>query len=237
MPRSAVSKASGRSSAGWSPGPLLIAGVSGADLGAMISFHSTRGFQVESVVGILTMAFAQLGLTEATLEGAHFTYDVIGPITTALEPIWLWVTTAVLVLMLVLIGRDAWRGWNNWSQADRTRRMAVYFIIMLIGFMLFNKVFSTQYVFWLFPFLVLLTVGRDRQFAEGNAIIFLIMVLLSMTISTTDCMADIFVPLNLVRDFLLFVILGGCLALLHGRGPLASLFERPDPRGPVTASI
>ncbi|MDD4222030.1 MAG: glycosyltransferase 87 family protein [Candidatus Methanomethylophilus sp.] len=218
--------------------PLLLAGVSSGDLVSVISFHSGRGFQIESIVANFSMCLSQWGFMDTTLVGMHYTYDVSSTLTDMLEPIWLWVTAAVVLLVLLLIARDVSAGWDKWSASDRTRRLAVYFVAVLLAFMLVNKVFSTQYVLWLFPFLALLSVGRDGRFDEGNAIIYGIMVGISTVIAVADCRSDSFALINLIRNYLLFVIMGEMLALLAaGRGPLQVLFEQPDLQAPSTASI
>lgn len=131
--------------------PLWVAGVGVADSLSFISFHAGRGFQVESTMATLIMILGKLGLTDVQIVPANDTNDVAGPIADALSPDWMMVCLVLVGIALIFCVTRMPRGGVGWS----AQKLAMAMMFVCIVFMLSNKVFSTQYMMWLFPFIAM----------------------------------------------------------------------------------
>ncbi len=195
--------------------PLLLMSVPLTDILSFINFHADRGFHIESVVGIVIQAMGALGLTTFQLVGAHFTYDVVGPISVALLPYWGIVTTTSLTVTFVLIALHA-RKSRTENEQNIARNIQIYFMAIVTVFLLVNKVFSTQYVMWLYALFAVLSIYHDTKINVPVLISTFTVVATSVLIIMFYMPSELFVPINLIRDLaLLYLVIQALLFLLR----------------------
>lgn len=211
--------------------PLLVAGATMGDIMSFLTFHTDRGFQVESVMGVIIQALGLAGATEFTLESVYGTYDVISPVSDMFLPYWNYLVAAVVILVLAAIWiRSSDHGVSGTSDRD----LLVYIMVLLLAFILTNKVFSTQYMLWLFPFLSLLAVPAGGFRASG---ILMSAYVLVMELFAAIMMMDYnqgtvtFVVENLCRDLMLMVLFVSLLLYILGHGFIfRHMYGREEPR-------
>ncbi len=199
--------------------PLIALSVSFSDIVSFITFHTNRGFQVESFPGVLIQLFGLMGLTIFCIEPAHYTWDVTGPLGDILVQHWniIYMLAIIAVLVLsahyILRERDLdGRGWNP-------RSLIVMSAAVILVFMLTNKVFSTQYMIWIFPFLAMLPFfARDWRLSVVLAALFVTTECCARGILFHDPGEPMFVLFNLVRDTVLLLILVSAVRGLIGDG-------------------
>lgn len=190
--------------------PLMMMSVPFADIMSFVSFHTDRGFQVESVAGAIIQALGLMGWTSFYIVGAHYTWDVAGPLSDAILPYWnyVYVLSILAVFLLVAIYMFKKRecsgpGWNPCSL------MSMIMLVVLV-FILTNKVFSTQYMIWVFPFLSILPfIARNWRIALVVAGLAVAAECLARGILFYSPGEPMFVLFNLTRDaiLVLFTIL------------------------------
>lgn len=122
---------------------------------SFLTFHARRGLEIESLPAAALMLAHRLGLTDI---GFVLNYGAVHLVSPLAPTIIHW-----LPLVYVLIG-----GASYWCCRLRFRQeyaatgqvsagtAAWFCVLALLGFILANKVFSTQYIFWLLPFAPLL---------------------------------------------------------------------------------
>jgi hypothetical protein len=109
-------------------------------------FHIERGIQVESFFGSILWLAKRLGWAQLNWTYTQSCWEVQGPLAAALLP---WLRALFAILTAVSIGLAGWAA----SRAERLSapRLARLLLIPLLGFVLFNPVFSPQYLIWLLP--------------------------------------------------------------------------------------
>jgi len=194
--------------------PLFLLSVSVSDMLSFVGFHSVRGFQVESVVAVIVQNLASLGFTTATIVPSCDTYDIISPICSFLLPYWSAVSALAIILIWMLIIYHASKVNHRSSYRDSARDVMIYSLAVLMTFMLVNKVFSTQYVIWLYALLPFLVVINEKKINIPIAVLAILIVALSYQIGTLGPYYELFPVLNLIRDVMMFFILSQIILYL-----------------------
>ncbi len=197
--------------------PLMLAGVSFSDCLGFIGFHADRGFQVESLFAVLVRILAALGLTTYWIQPAHDTHDVVGPICDAIMPYWTIVVVIAVGAMFLIAAKfvidrsgGTAAGWND-------RSLILMATVIILMFMMTNKVFSTQYMVWIMPMLALVPMmARNADLKIVACVIVLLSVDFGRWFLAFDNYTDQFLIFNIFRDMMLIAIMCMCVrALLH----------------------
>jgi len=107
-------------------------------------FQGARGLQVESLYAALLWTAEQLGLAQVTWEWDTSWFEVHGPLAAAVLPCAQVVFLATAGTSAILAGLAAARCENV-----TTARVARLLLMPLLGFVVFNLVFSPQFMIWL----------------------------------------------------------------------------------------
>lgn len=193
--------------------PMWAIGISPLDSLSFLGFHEDRGFQVESTVATVIEALGLLGLTDMWIVDAHNTYDVAGPLADALVQYWSLVIVIVVVAALAFSARSM-----NRSRSDLdVGRLAMAFLLVCIVFVLTNKVFSTQYMMWLFPFFaMLLYVPELDGKARRLMTMMIVMQILCIVFLRSEIGSALYVIACALRDVLLVAIAYEVATVMRG---------------------
>jgi len=124
-----------------------------------ISYHQHRGLQIESLsAGILLMGHT-LGLT--TVNVVH-NYGAFHIVTTCSDFVLQWLPFVATVLLGVVLTCciSRFRQERETGGLITSESLTAYVVIVLLIFIVTNKVFSPQYVIWLLPFAPLLRLQK-----------------------------------------------------------------------------
>lgn len=201
--------------------PLLMASVSMSEIFSFISYHSDRGFQIESLVGVIVQALSALGLTTSHIVPSCYTYDVISPVCDALLPFWAYISMMALIVAWGFVTIVVLRSKTD-NGAENITRIFMYSTIVLLTFVLTNKVFSTQYIMWFYPFLAVLIFIVNEKHRTIMYILSFTAVLLSFAISIGGPFGIFFIQINLIRDAALILLLVYLVVCLHRIPPVCS---------------
>ena len=183
--------------------PLWFIGISPVDSLSFLGFHQDRGFQVESTVATLIEALGLLGLTDMWIVDAHNTFDVAGPLADALVEHWSLVIVVAVVAILALCIRNMADSTIQWDVG----RFSAMMLLVCTVFVLTNKVFSTQYMMWLFPFLaMMLSIPELDGDSRRLMIIMAVMQALCIVFLRSDIGSPLYVVACALRDLLLVAI-------------------------------
>ncbi len=176
--------------------------------------NSDRGFQQESMMATVSVILCRVAGMETGVVWANSTWDVSNPICDALSGCWTAVTVATVLAVVAVVFVRASVRWMNGGDADRIRVATASLTAVLIAFMLSNRVFSTQYIQWLFPLIPLLLAGRTREDAVFVSVLAAVIVLLSWSAPAIYLCQVVL----LIRDLLMVYLGFLCLRYAAGGG-------------------
>lgn len=180
--------------------------VTPGDILSFMSFHSDRGFQVESTVGVFVQLFAALGMTSVTLVPMYGTFDVMNPICDLLSPYWTYITAVLILSSLYLVIYSLGRNDNLSEYRDYSMFVMLSTGLITMVFMLTNKVFSTQYIIWIYPLLVMMVLVQKNGRVELMSAICVLMVIFSRIFLLDTPGGDMFLVFVILRDVILLII-------------------------------
>jgi hypothetical protein len=113
---------------------LAVGGLAG--FRQVLTFRGAKGWQVESTIGALVLAFTRGPVSSES-----------GALRVGTEPGW-----AKVLLLLALVAVLAW-AWK-WQRRSEPERAETYGAIVMIGaLILLSPLFSPQYLVWILPFI------------------------------------------------------------------------------------
>jgi hypothetical protein len=119
----------------------------------VFTYHSERPLQIESLYAIPYLLGHALGIGQVQVGHSYGSQSIIAPGTDALASIPMWVMSACLAALYVLIWRR--RRYLRASPWD----LALAVLGLMMTFFCTNKVFSPQYLTWTLPFVAMLIVA------------------------------------------------------------------------------
>lgn len=129
------------------------------------TYHSERGLQVESTYSSILLLGHNWGISsiETDLIAESGSWEIISSTADFLAR---FSPLIVLFSLALVYGVYARREWMDRSLDEREfhSRLITFSILAIAAFMLANKVFSPQYIIWLFPLVPLIS-GRWRIFS------------------------------------------------------------------------
>lgn len=123
------------------------AGVDG--IGQVVSFRRARGWQIESLPGILAHAIDPDG---SVFEAGAWR---------SAAPMTAWARAALLVAMTATIAWAWWRTTRS-DAATRDDAEATATVLAVVAVLVFAPILSTQYVLWMLPFAAIVAARGDR---------------------------------------------------------------------------
>lgn len=214
--------------------PLMLAGVPFTDCLGFIGFHADRGFQVESLFATFVRVLTVLGLTTSSIVPAHDTHDVVGPLCDAVVPFWTAVVVIAIGAMFIVAARFVIRNSGRLSVGCSDRALILMATVIILMFMMTNKVFSTQYMVWIMPMLALIPMmAKDADMRIAACVIVLLSVDFGRYFLAYDNDTDLYLIFNLFRDLALVAIMCMCLRALIRPGTEGAASLDADIASPV----
>jgi len=150
---------------------LMISGWEGVKF--FLDYHGDRGLEIESTYSGFLLLLQQVGINvNAEIIYAYASYGVAGPIADFLAKASLLIFSIVYLGFIVILYVKKWKK-NDYSQ------IVVYCFISILLFIITNKVFSAQYLLWLYPFILIIPF-----FKNGRQRVLLIITSLVITVLT-----------------------------------------------------
>lgn len=136
---------------------------------SFMNYHMDRPLEIGCVVATVIYPFAMVGLTTtwilpATSPGSFGSDDLMGPWPDAVAPFLTPIMAIAVVGCIILYGFIR----KGSGRADERMFLLLGGIcISLLAFIILGKVFSSQYIIWIIPFLALLVVmSQNRTFRD-----------------------------------------------------------------------
>lgn len=201
---------------------------------SFLTYQQDRGLEVESVLALPLMAQRLSGRQDITVGFGFGSFQVDGPGAQTLIRIGDVGLVAVLLLVAVL----TWR--LRRSAADRGHAAVVLAVVLVAGFLIFNKVLSPQYPVWLMGLVALALCWRGSPLREVVLPLSVALVLTQLVypVRFQDLLAGEAWPVRLLaaRDVLLIVVFlqAAWIAWRLGRAePPAPSEDRSEDEVPV----
>jgi hypothetical protein len=115
---------------------------------AYLHYHSGRGMQIESLWSSVLMVLSKALTVPSTNLRTHGAMDLGMPVA---FPIMNWVATAVMLSAIVICAIAGIAAVRNSEPPRRAQRLVQAMVLMIAGTIVAAKVFSPQYLIWLFP--------------------------------------------------------------------------------------
>lgn len=147
-----------------------------------LEYHSDRGLQIESVAASLILLADLFGLTSTSWNNSFGSFNLGGDLADSVAEIMMPLMIVVILLAYVLYFRktDVEKG-ND----DGSGLVAAVALVVLL-FVVFNKVFSAQYVIWIMLAVLPLCFFTSPRFSRTICLYVLLMMVL------TYCMEEFY---------------------------------------------
>jgi len=133
----------------WSPDTFL----------TFVSYHSDRGIQMESIAASLILFLEMLGLTSVQTVNEYWSYGLSGGAADLMAPVMM-----PLMILAICGFCVAYYMYCRNADADERRTSPAWASFMMVMlFVIFNKVFSAQYVVWIMALLIPMMMFVDDQ--------------------------------------------------------------------------
>lgn len=136
---------------------------------AYLTYHSDRGFQVESMLGSLFLLAKQVLSTDITVSVLYGSDTIVGVMPDAIAPYMNGVLFAALGVFAAVIAARIARG--GMPRRSQDAALGPICLAMVLLFIAFSKVYSAQYVIWVMLLAPLLLDpclrGREQDRALG----------------------------------------------------------------------
>jgi len=119
---------------------------------SVFKYHCDRGLQLESLYSSILLIGKLFGGMAAVGWG-HGSYELNAPWATFLVGL----SVPIVGIFIIAVYLIFWRVLSSWKTADHPDYLIAAVLAVLMIFVLFNKVFSPQYLLWLFPLAALAT--------------------------------------------------------------------------------
>lgn len=110
-----------------------------------LAYHSERGLQIESVASSIILMFTLYGFTSVNWDFTFGSYNINGGVADAIVPYMMPLMIAMIILAYVLF----YLWCRSRTEEDNIRGVVFVSVLLVLFFVLFNKVFSAQYVVWI----------------------------------------------------------------------------------------
>lgn len=138
----------------------------GSNMLSFIRYHQQRGLQIESVpAGLVSLAHV-LGLTKASTVFNYGASHMVSPLADTIQK-WLPLISILAFVAVISCCLSSFRREYAATGVIKPESLVIYVTAALLTFMATGKVFSTQYIIWLLPFVPLL---RPRKIVLAIAI-------------------------------------------------------------------
>lgn len=195
---------------------LLLFGVDSELLFGFITYQSDRGFHEESVFGTITVIICKLFNITTTYSERYHALDIHNIICDTVIGYWTMIMAAVLLITLCVLVYERFR-------MDEGKERFVFFAqsatILFLVFIMINKVFSTQFIQWLYPLFIMLLCYLGRRQTIAMSVVFIVIVSLSriyLAISYRDM--DIAQCILFFRDIVMIGLLVLLFVMIHRMG-------------------
>lgn len=131
-----------------------------------MGYHGDRPLQIESVASSLVYLLSIPGLTDVWIQsamdpGSFLSDNLRGPLPDAVASMMMPVMVAAIIGVCVLYA------WKRRSSSDDGMRLAALAMLgCLMAFVVFNKVFSSQYLIWLIPSVLFVLLVSDERLSK-----------------------------------------------------------------------
>ena len=124
-----------------------------------LGYVQERGLQIETVPAGVVLLFNALGWPRASADFTFASFHLTSPLADA---ILRWQPLAMVAAFGLAFASCAGRFWRDHLTAGRVQfaSLVANLLLMLLVFVVTNKVFSAQHTFWLLPFAPLLPRGQ-----------------------------------------------------------------------------
>ena len=173
-----------------------------ASLLGFISSQDARGFHIESTVGTTSVVICHLmGMPTDYVPSTDFTVDVDNAICNAMIGWWMYLFYALVILSFALFFITQYRKRCE-DEEDFYKYLTASSLAMILVFILFNKVFSTQFIQWFYPLLIMFLCYREPREGLVLSVLTIAISALSRYFLNTESQ-----EIMLLRDILLFVMM------------------------------
>jgi len=134
-----------------------------------LTIHSDRGIQVESVIGTILEVGSYFAPGSVTMINNYGSDNITGDIPDAIAPFMNYVMLAGVLSVALLMLFAALRRGHTMQELERN--VVISSLVLILAFIVFNKVYSAQYGLWAISLIPLLYYPTEPKLDDRKFII------------------------------------------------------------------
>ena len=182
-----------------------------------LSYHSDRNIQIESIAATIMYAAYALGLTSLHYDNSSGSENIVGELPDMISPYMNFILVIGLVLIFVML---VFLFKKNRIENNYLKTLIISFAIVILTFIVLNKVYSAQYMLWILGLMPLVIWAvrkeKDRKFTFILTILFgLSSAIAAKHYSGSNFLNPDFVILECIKNIFTIALLILCIHLLR----------------------
>ena len=137
-----------------------------------LEYHSDRPLHIESTAASFIYPFAMLGMTDVWIEYSFGSDNLLGAWPDAVAP---FLSPLMLILIILSYAIFGYLYKKNEDSGERDLLLGVAVLVALTIFMIFGKVFSSQYLMWIIPPIVFMFMTSISKKEKKNILMLTIL--------------------------------------------------------------
>jgi len=133
-----------------------------------LTYHMDRGMQTESLVSSFLMLFDKIGIIDIGYQFNYGSDHIYGPVPDAIAGVMLYIMIVLIVATYIMYGTIV----HKIEEKDAFLGIILASFVVVMLFILVNKVLSSQYIIWMIPFVVIACAIMDPVWEKRTEIMF-----------------------------------------------------------------
>jgi len=188
-----------------------------------LEYHADRPLHIESTAASFIYPFAMIGMTDVWIEYSFGSDNLLGAWPDAIAPL---LSPLMVLLIFISYAMFTYLYKKNEDQGERDLLLGIAILVALMIFMIFGKVFSSQYIMWIIPPIGFMFMVSISEKEKKNILVLAVLAIIVTQINFAYNIGylggganinDIGMMILLLRNVLMIIFLYITVKIVYGR--------------------